>query len=278
MAWHNLRLFLVVKGEATINGHLNTDLIENNIIHSGCIRLYASKAYRSGASRKKIVLGLLNRNADYLYRLFEDGTVDAPGATQHARSVATSDTSIFIGSARLSYDRNSHALTLTRLKTNHVPIYLANRGIVENDLSKAINSMTVIDWVEQGRTTFTDEHLTLHDVFPDANADWDIIDAPVPSLTTWQTGADADITTLEGEVDQLQIDVTALQQGGGATSVTTHTDVTSAGSGAIITAAERTSLTGLATHSHSAFANAVTFSGDVSLNADLIVDSGNGHT
>jgi hypothetical protein len=70
--------------------------------------------------------------------------------------------------------------------------------------------------------------LTLHDVFPHANADWDVIDAPCPSLVAWQTGADADINTLETEMDSAEVRLTTVETEMDAAEVRLTTGETSA--------------------------------------------------
>ena len=79
--------------------------------------------------------------------------------------------------------------------------------------------MTAAEWVELGRTTYS-EDLHLSDVFPLANhaADWIQIDAPVPTLQAWANGADQDITTLESEMDAAEARLTALEANPGGVS------------------------------------------------------------
>jgi len=133
----------------------------------------------------------------------------------HSTSAAVGDASMFIGSAKYSYDRTGHVVTLHRLKTNHIPAYLAGRGITAQNLTKNIDLYTAAEWVELGRSVLS-ENIHLSDVFPAANTgDWLELDAPVPTLQTWATGADADITTLETEMDAAEVRLTTLEAGGG---------------------------------------------------------------
>ena len=51
-------------------------------------------------------------------------------------------------------------------------------------------------------------------VLPIGNADWDVIDAPVPALQTWADGADVDISTLESEMDTIQQVIDEMEETG----------------------------------------------------------------
>jgi hypothetical protein len=63
--------------------------------------------------------------------------------------------------------------------------------------------------------------LHVNDIFPVATTgDWVVIDAPVPALQAWANGADADITTLETEMDAVEVRVDALEAGGASAPVT----------------------------------------------------------
>ena len=143
---------------------------------------------------------------------FRHNFYDSTQNAQIGSSIVVQDRSAYVGSSRISFARASHTLEMHRLKMNHVPIYLAGRGFTSNDLpsTHAINDMSVRDWIVHARDHF-DEELHVHDVFPTANADWDLIDAPVPTLQAWANGADADINTLEAEIDQAQTDIHAVE-------------------------------------------------------------------
>jgi len=140
------------------------------------------------------------------------------GDPTYSSSIVTDDQSVYIGSCRLSYDRVNHVLTAQRLKTDHVPLYLQGRGFGVDDLPSGhtLNDMSCADWFKWAREHFTEDHLHVHDIFPVANTgDWVVIDAPVPALQAWANGADADITTLETEMDAVEVRVDALEAGGG---------------------------------------------------------------
>jgi len=147
----------------------------------------------------------------------------------YASSIVVDDSSVYVGSARLSYDRANHVLTTQRLKTDHVPLYLQGRGFTANDLPSGhtLNDMSCADWFKWAREHFTEDHLHVHDIFPVANTgDWVVIDAPVPALQAWANGADADITTLETEMDAVEVRVDAKRTGPTGDRATVH--VTSA--------------------------------------------------
>ena len=135
-----------------------------------------------------------------------NGTVFNHTEDAHHRSVLTGDSSVYIGSGRFSYDRSSHKITLHRLKQNHIPTYLQQQGVTTQDITGQLNDMTIIDWIN-----FARDHLntsvTASELFPVANhaADWEQMDAPVPTLQSWATGADQDITTLESEMDAAEV-------------------------------------------------------------------------
>ena len=69
-------------------------------------------------------------------------------------------------------------------------------------------------WLDLARDE-VDATLDLKDVFPDTNTgDWEIVDAPSQAVTTLQnayTGLDADITTLETEMDAVEASVATKQ-------------------------------------------------------------------
>jgi hypothetical protein len=133
----------------------------------------------------------------------------------HGGSVATGDKSVYIGSSRFSYDRTSHVVTLHTLKTSHIPAYLTAAGVTTQDLTDPINDMTIRDWVIFARAHLS-QVLGIGDVFPATNTgDWNVADAPVPTLQAWANGADADIATLETEMDAAEVRLTTLEAGGG---------------------------------------------------------------
>ena len=100
-----------------------------------------------------------------------------------------------------------------------------------------INDMSVPDWFIFARDHFDEDHLHVHDVFPSENTgDWEVIDAPAPTLVAWQTGADADINTLETEMDAAEVRLNTLETEMDAAEVRLTTGETSAtdhGGGAI---------------------------------------------
>ena len=169
-----------------------------------------------------------NNAGDETFTLYSDGhmtfrhqfqALAGIPAAVHS-SVIAGDNSVYIGSARYSYDRVNHEVALSTLKQGHIPVYLQGRGFTANDLpaAHAESDMSVRKWLVHAREHFDEQELDVTDVFPTANADWDVADAPTPALKAdvvalqaFVTGADADITTLETEMDQAQADIVALQ-------------------------------------------------------------------
>ncbi|MAD46761.1 MAG: hypothetical protein CMH98_17340 [Oceanospirillaceae bacterium] len=192
-----------------------------------CTVLTASDVYadtveiKSGVANKSAVLTAKNAANVTTFELFNTGELrflhnfDDTGqaATVHS-SIVASDQSVYIGSARYSYDRSNHVVMLHRLTQNHIPIYLQGRGFTSNDLPSGHqhDDMSVRKWLVHARTHFSEEDIDISDLFPTANTgDWVQIDAPVPTLQGWATGADADISTLETEMDAAEGRLTALE-------------------------------------------------------------------
>ena len=198
-------------------------LVVNGDTESAYLEL---KPAQESDSRQRIMVGR-NHAKERTFTLYDNGEMrfrhnfagaGAPASLQS--SILVQDRSLYVGSARISYDRSNHLLTLHRLKEDHIPTYLNGRGFVTGDLPSGLqhSDMSVQDWLVHARDHFADEHLDVTDVFPSTNTgDWVIIDSPVPSMQTdvstlqsFATGADADITSLESEMDQAQADITAL--------------------------------------------------------------------
>ena len=171
---------------------------------------------------------------ELVFRINNDGSLffkhNFGDVTQHAKlasSIVTADSSVYVGSCRLSYDRAAHLLEMRRLKLNHVPLYLQGRGFTAADLpsTHVQNDMSVRKWLVHARTHFGEEELDVRDVFPPDSDDWVPIDAPVSALkadvvtlqgqavelTAWAEGADADIEALETEVDVAQAKLIELE-------------------------------------------------------------------
>ena len=123
--------------------------------------------------------------------------------------------SLYVGNFRISYDMANRVPVFQKLKANHIPTYL-QAHVTASDLptGHALEHMTVIKWLDLARDE-VDATLDLKDVFPDTNTgDWEIVDAPSQAVTTLQnayTGLDADITTLETEMDAVEASVATKQ-------------------------------------------------------------------
>ena len=130
-------------------------------------------------------------------------------------SMAVGANSMYVGNFRISYDMANRLPVFQKLKANHIPTYL-QAHVTANDLptGHALEHMTVIKWLDLARDE-VDDTLDLKDVFPDSNTgDWDLADAPSQAVTTLQnayTGLDADITTLETEMDAVEVSVATKQ-------------------------------------------------------------------
>jgi hypothetical protein len=118
---------------------------------------------------------------DTQYAIFDDGSIFQKGhedvntsnlSSAHFNSAVHADSSVYIGSVRISYDRAVKALKFTTLK-EAVPVYLAGKGITGPPTGHTLASMTVHGWVAYARTSQSNSRLEVHDVFPTANADWD---------------------------------------------------------------------------------------------------------
>ena len=234
---------IAATGDLCTFKNINTDNIDADDIE--CVKLTASgdveapylelqPAAVTGA-RQTLIRGY-NAGGLPVFTLYDDGELkfkhnfdDQSKPATVASSILVEDDSLYVGSARMSYDRVGHVMTLHRLKQGHIPDYLDGRGFVAADLPSGYthDDMSVQDWLLHARDHFSEEDLDVKHVFPSSNTDdWVLIDAPTPALQsdvvtlqTFATGADADITTLETEMDQAQTDITALQsQGGGLSS------------------------------------------------------------
>ena len=163
---------------------------------------------------------------------------------QSVDSVAVGDNSLYIGSAKLSYDRSSNALTFKRLKNTSLPKFFTDLGHDNTTLPSGydLSQMSVQRYLALARNLQGDDTLHLKDVFPVANEnnDWqdagNLLTGTVPTSVTHLTdvssaGSGAIITSNE-----------RIAIGNIPTSVTHLSDVTSAGSGVIISTSERTAI------------------------------------
>ena len=128
-------------------------------------------------------------------------------------SAAFADNSIFVGSAKLSYDRAAHELKFEKLK-HQMPKYFSDLSITESSLPSGYTTatMSVQRYLALARQLASDDALHLGDVFPSGHTvDWEIIDAPVPELKADVVEALSDIVTLESEMDTAQAAIVAAQ-------------------------------------------------------------------
>jgi hypothetical protein len=199
--------------EVNATGDVNAPFMELKSTHSSKSQLFVG---RSKAGVRNFTL----YNTGELKFLHSFAGTDEE-ATVHT-SIVTDDSSVYVGSSRYSYDRTNHVVALHRLKQGHIPIYLQGLGFTANDLPAAHthDDMSVRKWLVHARTHFSDEDIGIRHLFPAANTgDWVVIDAPVPALQAWANGADADISTLETEVDAAEGRLDALEAIDNATQV-----------------------------------------------------------
>ena len=177
-----------------------------------------------------------NSQDELVFYIRESGSIQfrhnltGSGVAHMASSTVAGSQSLYVGSARLSYSHTEHRMLLHQLKPDHIPVYLQGRGFTVNDLPDAHvqNDMSVFKWIVHARDHFGEEDLDVHDVFPSANDDWIQADAPVDgviadvqALQSAHVGIDADITTLETEMDAAEVRLDALEGAGGGAPLAT---------------------------------------------------------
>jgi hypothetical protein len=185
------------------------------------LRLIGTKQVVSGEPICPVI-DVQDGNEISRFAVFDDGFVVQKGHrdtdtdnlnTGHFHSMIVGDSSIYIGSCRISYDRPNKTLLIRRLK-EQVPAYLAALGITAAPQGHTFASMTVHAWVAHARTHQTNNRLQVQDVFPAANnaADWEA--ATIGTVNTR-------LGTLETEMDSAEGRLTTLEAGGGGGNGTT---------------------------------------------------------
>ena len=175
---------LQIKTEFTVdeNGNvqandISCDLVEAPMMSSSYVLLQ-----NTVAGKHQLLIGK-DADGEITFQLFSDGEMrflhnleDHAQPATVASSIITSDGSVYIGSARLSYDRPNHKLTLYRLKQNHIPVYLEGRGFDASHLpgGHVHNDMSVRKWLIHAKKHFGEKNLDVRDVFPPGNADWEV--------------------------------------------------------------------------------------------------------
>ena len=158
-------------------------------------------------------------NAQIVNEMRSDGTwrvppqapaVGQPSRTDAAQSGSTvlDPNSLYIGNSRYSYDMSNRTVQLHKLKDDHIPVYM-QAHMSANDLPSGhgLEHMTINKWVDFARTHLSDDDLDVHDVFPYANADWDVADAPVPTLTAAYNAMSTDLTAAENDIDATEASI-----------------------------------------------------------------------
>ena len=137
--------------------------------------------------------------------IFTEANLSADWIEEENEEFIAEDSSLYIGSAKLSYKRADHTVRLRRLKLDTIPQYFSTRGYVVGDLpsGRTLNTMSVKRWLKEARKDF-DPGVRVKEVFPTSGGagglDWDYIDCPIPNA--------------QASIDQLLLDVAALQSGG----------------------------------------------------------------
>jgi hypothetical protein len=145
-------------------------------------------------------------------------------------SVAVGDNSLYVGSAKLSFDRAANKLTFKRLKLTGLPKYFTDLGHNNTTLPSGYNlaAMSVQRYLALARDLESDDTLHLKEVFPVANdsQDWedagDLFTGTIPTAVTEMSdmshaGSGQVITAVERTaIGTLQTDVAALQGGSSA--------------------------------------------------------------
>ena len=92
-------------------------------------------------------------------------------------SVVASDSSVYIGSGKISYNRATHAMVFQKLKLTGLPKYFTDLGYTNVNLPSGydLSAMSVQRYLALARDLADDTTLHVKDVFPAANAtsDWE---------------------------------------------------------------------------------------------------------
>ena len=191
-------------GEAPAEADHKRDgiLIEDDAVNHSCeimcsnelptVRLVGTKATTtSGGYTEPVcpVIEMQDGSGTTQFAVYDDGFVVQRGHQDtdpdalnsgHFNSVVTGDSSVYVGSSKISYDRAVKALRFSTLK-EAVPVFLAGKGVSAAPSGHTFASMTVHAWVAYARQHQSNERLTVHDVFPSGSDDWD--DAAIRART-----------------------------------------------------------------------------------------------
>ena len=96
-------------------------------------------------------------------------------AVKDSDSQAHGDLSLYVGSAKIEFNRAAYTLQQRALATSHIPKFLADSGYTNSDLPTgvAINDMSCLEWLRSARTFFDDANLQVDDIFLKANQSTD---------------------------------------------------------------------------------------------------------
>jgi hypothetical protein len=138
--------------------------------------------------------------------------------------VMAGDSSVWVGSCKMSFQRNNYELRIRYLKDDVVPKYLADQGYTTGNLptGRTLATMNFIRWLQSARSYTSNPSLTVKDVFPAANLDDDL--HPVADFKNTQavtnaasiTGHNTRLTSVEAVDAGTRL--TALENAGGGVS------------------------------------------------------------
>jgi hypothetical protein len=122
-------------------------------------------------------------------------------ATKASDSQAAGDSSLYIGSAKLEFNRAAYQLRHRTLATAHIPKYLSDAGYTAANLptGKAINDLSCLEWLRSARTFLTLPNLQVDTVFPAANVGVDfggLVDFPNTGVGTNTTAIGTNTTAI----------------------------------------------------------------------------------
>ena len=168
----------------------NGDMEANNI---GCDDLFVDDRIdakrlwmQSDTTSDQLMFVLKNQAGQRVFAIDNLGYI----RNSPQEDLVVEDSSIYIGSVRLSFARNATEARLKILK-DQIPTYLAGRGYTASNLpsGETTATMSVRKWMLSAKETYEDT-LRVKDVFPasNTNADWE--------LTSWN-GLEPRVAALE---------------------------------------------------------------------------------
>ena len=93
------------------------------------------------------------------------------------KSVVASDSSLYVGNIKISYDANTHKAVFVKLKKTQIPKFFSDLGYSTQNLPQnyTTSNMSVQRYLALARDLRDDDSLHVSDVFPTANStDWEV--------------------------------------------------------------------------------------------------------